>query len=198
MRFLALGDSYTIGEGVSEADRWPTLLQDLLRARGIHVESLLIARTAWTSDELADAIVVANPQGTFDLVTLMIGVNDQYRGRSLEQFASTFDPLFRAAISFAGGEPARVVLISIPDWGFTPFAAGRDRNQISREIDVYNAWLHGCASAVGARWVDVTPLSRAMLDDPALVASDGLHPGPEIHRRWVQVIAPEAMHALSG
>jgi lysophospholipase L1-like esterase len=197
VRFLALGDSYTIGEGVAEADRWPSLLEALLRTRGVRVETELVARTAWTSDELADAIVAARPQGPFDLVSLMIGVNDQYRGRSLEQFASNVEPLFRTAIALAGGDPGRVLLISIPDWGFTPFAAGRDRTQISRELDGYNAWLHGCAAAAGARWVDVTPLSRAMLDDPSLAASDGLHPGPEIHRRWVKVIEPEAVRILS-
>lgn len=197
-RFLALGDSYTIGEGVAESERWPSLLTALLRASGIEVaEPQLIARTAWTSDELLDAIAATRPEGAFDFVTLMIGVNDQYRGRDLDEFSNQFSPLFQRAIDLAGGAAGRVVVISVPDWGFTPFGAHCDRPRISAEIDAYNGWLRGWAAARGAEWVDVTPRSRAMLDDARLVAADGLHPSGETHRRWADAIAPVAQRVLS-
>ncbi len=197
-RFLALGDSYTIGEGVSESERWPTHLTATLRECGINVAAPhLIARTAWTSDELRNAIAAAHPSGAFDVVTLMIGVNDQYRGRDLDTFSRNFGPLLQTAIELAGGDTRRVVVISIPDWGCTPFGAERDRSRISAQIDAYNEWLHERAAAVGATWVDVTPASRAMQADSRLVASDGLHPSGEMHRRWAQDIGRAALRVLS-
>lgn len=196
-RFLALGDSYTVGEGVGAEERWPARLLDLLRDRGLDVTAEIVARTAWTTDELHDAIAASNPRGPFDLVTLMIGVNDQYRGRSIEEFCAGFEPLFVTAVELAGGRADRTVLVSIPDWGCTPFAAGRDGAAIARDIDAFNAWLRARAEAAGAAWVDVTPISRCMSDDPALVAADGLHPGGEIHRRWANAVAPAAIRILS-
>lgn len=197
-RFLALGDSYTIGEGVSESERWPSQLALWLRARGIEIaQPHVIAQTAWTSDELADAIDADRPTGPFDLVTLMIGVNDQYRGRALADFTGYFEPLLRTTIAFADGDPRRVVLVSIPDWGYTPFASARDRALISTQIDAYNHWLRERASTAGAAWADLTPLSRTMLDHVGNVAADGLHPSAGIHRRWAEVIAPVAVMALS-
>jgi len=198
-RFLALGDSYTIGEGVAVQERWPSQAATMLRESGLDVaEPDLIARTAWTSDELADAVRSAQPSGPYDLVTLMVGVNDQYRGRRLEEFAAHFDPLLRIAITLAGERPARTIVISIPDWGAAPFAKDRDRALISRQIDAFNAWLCQRAAGAGTRWVDVAPISRQMLEDASLVAADGLHPSGEIHRRWALAIVPVAVQILGA
>jgi lysophospholipase L1-like esterase len=201
VRFLALGDSYTIGEGTAERDRWPNQLAAMLRARGANVrDPEIIARTAWTTDELAEAISAASPTGPYGLVSLLIGVNDHYRGRSLEQFAGGFIPLLQRAISLAGNRPAHVVVISIPDWGATPFAdreghgtggqEDRSRAVIAREIDAFNAHAASIARRLGAVWHDVTELSRKMLSDPALVAQDGLHPSGAMYRAWAESLMP--------
>lgn len=198
MRFLALGDSYTIGEGVSDDERWPNRLVALLRERDVHVTDLrLIARTAWTADELADAIDAEKPRGPYDLVTLMVGVNDQYRSRPVEAFAPEYQKLLRRAKAFAGGKGARTIAISIPDWGATPYAAGRDRDLIAREIALYNERSRELAARARVKWVDVTPSSRAVLDDPTLVIADGLHPGGAMYARWAELILPAALDALT-
>ena len=134
-RFLALGDSYTIGESVAEHERWPNQLAEIVKT----AKPQIIAKTGWTTDELSAAIDAADPQGRFDLVTLLIGVNNQYRGRDAEEYRRQFVGLLNRAIEFAGGKPDRVVVVSIPDWGVTPFAAKRDRAVIAREIDRFNA-----------------------------------------------------------
>ena len=151
---------------------------------------LIIARTAWTTDELADAIAEANPTGPFDLVSLMIGVNDQYRARPVEQFEAGFAPLLEQAVSLAGRRSDRLVVLSIPDWGHTPFAEGRDLARISLEIEQFNEHAERRVRARGARWHDVTALSRETLRDPQLVVSDGLHPSGAMYRRWAESLVP--------
>ena len=199
MRFLALGDSYTIGEGVSEDERWPSQLVARLLDDGIAITDLrIIARTAWTVDELADAIDAENPRGPFDLVSLMVGVNDQYRSRPVDAFAPEYAQLLDRARAFAGGRASRTIAISIPDWGVTPYAAGRDRQRIASEIEAYNARSRELAARAGVHWVDVTPSSRAVLDDPTLVTADGLHPAGTMYARWAGLIAPVARAALLG
>ena len=189
-RYLALGDSYTIGESVVVEERFPV---QLARALALG-DPQIIARTGWTTDELDAAIDAAEPQGTFDLVTLLIGVNNQYRGRSLDEYRVQFDALLQRAIAFAGGDATKVVVVSIPDWGVTPFAEGRDRATIAREIDAFNAVNREETARAGSRWVDITPVSRG--DDPALVAGDGLHPSGVQYREWVRLIVPQARAAL--
>src|SRR5688572_4092780 len=138
MRFLAVGDSYTIGEAVAPADRWPEQLAALLRARGIDVDEIeIVATTGWTTDELDAGIDRAGPRGSFDLVSLLIGVNNQYRGLPLDEYRDQFRRLLDRAIDFVGGERSRVLVLSIPDWGVTPFAAGRERARIADEIDAF-------------------------------------------------------------
>lgn len=199
MRFLALGDSYTIGEGVGEAERWPVQLAALLRERGIDVgEPRIIARTGWTTDELSAAIDDADPRRPFALVTLLIGVNNQYRGRGAEEYRAEFSALLRRAIGFAGGEASRVIVLSIPDWGVTPFADGRDRAQIAAEIDAFNAINRDEARSAGAHWVDVAPQSRAAGADPAFLVSDGLHPSGRAYAEWARLALPAAVEALGG
>jgi lysophospholipase L1-like esterase len=198
-RYLALGDSYTIGEGIAGQERWPNQLVEMLRSHDVQVgEAHIIARTAWTTDELLDAIDAEKPKGPFDLVTLLIGVNDQYRSRPVQSFAVEFEELLRRARKFGGNRPSRIIAVSIPDWGATPFAEGRDRKLIAGEIEAYNARASQLAIAAGARWVDITVISRDMLTDSTLVASDGLHPTGALYRRWAEHILPVALTVLSG
>jgi lysophospholipase L1-like esterase len=170
-----------------------------LRSRDVTIDNpLYIARTAWTTDELHDAIDEAKPRGPFDLVTLLIGVNDQYRARPLREFASGFEPVFKRALGLAGKRPARVIVLSIPDWGATPFAAGRDGVAIGRDIDEYNDYARSVVTKAGCDWVDVTVVSRRMAIDPALAVADGLHPSGELYRQWAELVAPAAIAALSA
>ena len=196
-RFLALGDSYTIGESVAVADRWPNQLAAQLRKDGIDIANPeIIAKTGWTTDELSTAIDAAKPQGPYGLVTLLIGVNNQYRGRDAEQYRKEFAALLHRAISFAGGDPKHVVVVSIPDWGVTPFAANRDRAKIGAEIDHFNAINAEETKRAGARYADITPVSRHVATNASLVAPDGLHPSAKMYSSWVTVIAPQARAAL--
>ena len=192
IRFLALGDSYTIGESVAPADRWPNGLARALRIP----EPQIIAKTGWTTDELSAAIDAADPKGPFDLVTMLIGVNNQYRGRSADEYRQQFDALLKRAIGFAGGISRRVVVVSIPDWGVTPYAAGRDRAAIASEIERFNTIGRQETARAGARWVDITPISRRAASEPALIAADGLHPSAAMYGEWVKLIAPVAAEAL--
>ena len=199
MRFLALGDSYTIGEGVPEAERWPVRLAALLRERGVPIgEPEIVARTGWTTDELSAAIDEADPRGPYALVTLLIGVNNQYRGRDAEEYRAELAALLRRAVGFAGGDASRVIVLSIPDWGVTPFAEGRDRARIAAEIDAHNAINRDEAARAGARYVDVTPQTRATGTDPAFLVSDALHPSGRAYAEWAQLALPAALEVLGG
>ena len=192
LAFLALGDSYTIGEGVTASERWPALL-----ARALQIpDPQIIARTGWTTDELAAAIEQTKPQNRFDLVTLMIGVNDQYRVRTAEEYRLQFAALLVRAIQFARYRPSHVIVVSIPDWSVTPFAAGRDRNRIATEIDRFNAVNREEAARAGAKYADITAISRRTASDPSLVAGDGLHPSARMYSEWLGVILPIARDAL--
>jgi len=196
LRFLALGDSYTIGEAVPATARWPALLAQHLRQAGMLLdEPQIVAVTGWTTDELAQGMDAAALQPSHDLVTLQIGVNNQYRGRSLDEYAVQFAALLERAIALAGERAARVLVVSIPDWGVTRFAReqGRDAAQIARELDDFNACARELAASRGVRFVDITPISRR---HPERVATDGLHPSAEQYALWVEAIAPAARNAL--
>lgn len=196
-RYLALGDSYTIGESVSINQRFPNLLAKALRENGISVDTpLIIARTGWTTDDLEIAIAEEDPQGTFDLVTLLIGVNDQVRGRYLDVYREKFQTLLDQAIEFAGGDPSRVIVISIPDWGVTPAASGMDDLKIANEIDAFNAANRELTEAAGARYINITELSRLAFEDRTLLARDGLHPTGKMYQMWVELLLPEALDIL--
>ena len=197
LQLLALGDSYTIGESVPEAERWPVQLVAMLSKSGTALEQpLIIAKTGWTTDELSAAIADHKPAGPFQLVTLLIGVNNQYRGRDEENYRQEFRSLLHQAIAFAGQRASRVIVLSIPDWGVTPFAKGRDRLKIAAEIDRFNQINWEETDRAGARYVDVTPISRRAARDPHLVAEDGLHPSGEMYRLWSEKILPEAVAAF--
>jgi lysophospholipase L1-like esterase len=201
LRFLALGDSYTIGEGVAESGRWPVQLATRLRAHGLGVAPpRLLATTGWTTDELSAAMDAQAFDPPYDLVSLSIGVNNQYRGRSAEEYASQFAALLERAIALAGGRPQRVVVVSIPDWGVTRFGAesGRDVAQIARELDAFNVISRDIARRRGAQWADVAPASRRAGAAPAMLAQDGLHPSAAQYTQWLGAILPAARAALSS
>ena len=195
--FLALGDSYTIGEKVDSADRWPVQLTRALRSRTLDVtDAEIIARTGWTTDELAAGIAIASPGAGYDLVSLLIGVNNQFRGREAERYRDEFKSLLAQAIGFAAGHPGRVVVLSIPDWGVTPFAAGRDRAGIAAAIDRFNAINREETLRAGARYVDVTAASREARE--GWLAPDGLHPSARQYARWVELAVDAAVSALKN
>lgn len=200
LAYLALGDSYTIGEGVAEDGRWPVQLARALRDEGIELaDPRIIATTGWTTDELAAAIDAAGPLGTYDLVSLLIGVNNQYRERGVEEYRGQFEALLRRAIGLAGGRADRVLVLSIPDWGVTPFAAasGRDRGVIAAELDAFNAAARVACRAAGVAFVDITPVSRARGHEPEMLAADGLHPSAAMYTLWAQLAQPVARDLLT-
>ena len=197
VRLLALGDSYTIGEGVATEDRWPMQLAALLRTHGLHVaEPKIIARTGWTTDELAAAIANTDVKERHDLVTVQIGVNNQFRGRSVDEYRAQFGALLARAIGLAGGRAGHVIVVSIPDWGQTPFAARRNRGRIGLDIDAFNAVNRDEAARSGSRYVDITTISRRAADEADLVVADKLHPSARMYAEWVRAIAPTAIAAL--
>lgn len=198
--FLALGDSYTIGEAVDVHDRWPVQLVAQLRRRGLAIDDAqIIATTGWTTDELAAAMDGASLHPPYALVSLLIGVNNQYRGRDLHEYAQQFDALLARAIHLAGDDPTRVLVLSIPDWGVTPFghASGREIAVVSAQIDAFNDTAHARASTRGAHWIDITPISREAAHDPTLTAHDGLHPSAAMYARWVERAIPVVEIRLS-
>jgi lysophospholipase L1-like esterase len=200
LRYLALGDSYTIGESVPEAERWPNQLAKLIelspQAGGREIELTLIARTGWTTAELWHGIQEREIKPPYDLVSLLIGVNNQYRGYSIDEYREQFVFLLKKCIEFAGGLPNRVLVLSIPDWGVTPFAEGRDRTEIATEIDSFNTVNREESEKAKAHYVDVTPVSRQAVRDPPLIAEDGLHPSGDMYAEWARLALPKALEIL--
>ncbi|MDO1527552.1 GDSL-type esterase/lipase family protein [Fulvimonas sp. R45] len=198
LTYLALGDSYTIGEGVEPAGRWPVHLAAMLRDEGVPLaEPRILATTGWTTDELSAAMDAAAFDPPYDLVSLLIGVNNQYRGRTADDYRGEFRRLLERAAALAGGRAARALVLSIPDWGVTAFARGQDRDpaRIAAELDAYNAIARDEARRLGAPWVDVTPISRS---HPGLLVDDGLHPDAGQYALWAAAALPAARHALSS
>ena len=191
LTYLALGDSYTIGEGVPEKDRYPVQLVHLLNENGDHLFSppQIIATTGWTVDELENGINSSqlDPEG-YDLVTLLIGVNNQYRGRPVEDFEREFEVLLDRAIGFARGNKDHVVVVSIPDWGVTPFALDKGVNQqkVAQEIDAYNRAKVDVCSKNGVAFVEITEDFRKIGALPEMVVEDQLHPSGLVYRRWTE------------
>jgi len=187
--YLALGDSYTIGEGVEPAGRWPMQLAAALRDIGVDVDDpTIIATTGWTTDELEAGIDADAPQGPFELVSLLIGVNDQYRGRSVDEYRPRFTALLQRALAFAADRAPRVLVLSIPDWGVTPYAvaSGRDRVRIGQELDAYNAAAAAICAEHDVAFVDITDLSRQLGGESVMLAEDGLHPSAAMYTLWHQ------------
>lgn len=191
--YLALGDSYTIGEGVEEPGGYPNQAVEILKSKGLIFEKpTIIAKTGWTTDELDQGIEAAGIQGkTYDLVTLLIGVNNQYRGRPVSDYETEFRKMLTKAIRFAKGKPKHVVVISIPDWGVTPFATGRgtDREKVAKEIDAYNMAKERISKELGVYYIDITEEYRKIGALPEMVVEDKLHPSELVYKSWAEKLA---------
>lgn len=192
--YLALGDSYTIGEMVAPPDNFPGQVYAMMKNDTVDFQpARIIAKTGWTTDELETGIIAANNaeplHSSYDFVSLLIGVNNQYRGRSVESYKPEFEELLKKAIRYADNRADRVVVLSIPDWGVTPFANGRDRAQIAREIDAYNAANKLVAEQYNVHYINITPWTREAAADNSLLASDGLHPSGKEYKRWATAIS---------
>lgn len=196
IRYLALGDSYTIGESVPDGERWPNQLAGLLSENSRPTEVAIIARTGWTTAELWEGIQAVDPRGPYDLVSLLIGVNNQYRGNDINEYREEFRFLLGKSIEYVDGDANRVIVLSIPDWGVMPFASGHDRAKIAGEIDAFNAVNREEAEEAGVHYMDVTPASRQAVADPALIADDGLHPSGKMYSMWAGLALPEVMEIL--
>jgi lysophospholipase L1-like esterase len=196
--YLALGDSYTIGQGVEENERFPVQLVKRLSDSDVKIGSpTIIARTGWTTDELARGIEDANLTGTYDLVTLLIGVNNQYRGRDTVEYRRQFRELLNKAVAFTNGIEKKVIVISIPDYGVTPFGIS-NAERIGTEIDIFNKINKEETDMIKANYVYITSISRAAKDDPSLIAKDGLHPSGKMYSFWVDAIFPVAKNMLNN
>ncbi|PIQ27710.1 lysophospholipase [bacterium (Candidatus Blackallbacteria) CG17_big_fil_post_rev_8_21_14_2_50_48_46] len=196
--FLALGDSYTIGEGLTDKERWPQQLTQGLRNRGLEIaDPQIIAQTGWTTQDLRKAIAEASLTPPYDLVSLLIGVNNQYQDRSEAEYEQEFELLLRQAIALAGMRKERVFVLSIPDWGVTPFAKDRDRAEIASAIDGFNRINARLSYQFGVQYLNITTLSRDMGKFQQLVGEDGLHPSAEMYRRWVDQLIDRARRELT-
>lgn len=201
LRYLALGDSYTIGESMPAAEQWPMQLARMLGERGVPVAApTVLARTGWTTAELSDAMDGARLRAPFDLVSLLIGVNNQYRGLAPGDYQRELGVLLDRAIALAGGHAQRVFMLSIPDWGVTPFAKSgtRDRERIAREIDIFNAIAREETARRGVAFVDITPISRDPGARAEMLAADGLHPSGKQYALWAERALPVVERLLES
>ena len=195
--YLALGDSYTIGESLPLQDNFPYQTVDLLRKKAMSItDPEIVAKTGWTTDELMDAIAKRTLQPTYDFVSLLIGVNNQYRGRDVDTYQKEFEQLLQQAIQFAGGKQNHVFVLSIPDWGATPFAEGRDQEKITREIDLFNATNQKIAKQYKVNYIEITVGTRAAKQDLSLVAEDKLHPSKKEYAKWAEKLSQAIYKAL--
>jgi lysophospholipase L1-like esterase len=194
--YLALGDSYTIGQSVDSADRFPAQTAAILKQQNINLVPLqYIATTGWTTTNLANAITSVNPKGPFDVVSLLIGVNDQYQNRNINDYAGRFLQLLQTAIQLAGNKPSHVFVLSIPDYGVTPF--GGNNSTISQQIDAYNTINKQVTQSIqGVNYIDITPASRLAATDRTLIAIDGLHPSGKQYKLWAEQLAPQMAMVL--
>ncbi|MFN5135772.1 MAG: SGNH/GDSL hydrolase family protein [Chitinophagaceae bacterium] len=195
--YLAIGDSYTIGESVPVSENFPNQTAGLLKKAGIKItEPTIIAKTGWTTDELQEQLSRTRLAVPFDFVTLLIGVNNQYRGRSGDEYAKQFEELLQQAIGYAGGKTNHVIVLSIPDWGVTPFAEGRDRKQIAKEIDLYNSINERISKQYKVHYINITRFTREAATDKTLIAKDGLHPSAKDYTRWAEKVKEVIMKEL--
>jgi lysophospholipase L1-like esterase len=188
--YLALGDSYTIGESLPIYESYPYQTVQLLREKGVQITAPeIIAKTGWTTDELAAAIDHTRLIEQYDYVSLLIGVNNQYRGRKSDEYAMQFEELLKRAISFSANGTSHVFVISIPDWGATPFAEGRDTKKITEEINAFNDLNKSISEKYGVHYIEITEGSRDAKTNSALVARDKLHPSGTEYNKWANKLA---------
>lgn len=196
--FLALGDSYTIGQSVPEADRFPVQTIKYLNQQGFNFTTTeIIARTGWTTGNLLNSLANAAPvRSTYDIVTLLIGVNNQYQHGTQQEYADEFLTLLHKVIQYAGNNKKRVIVLSIPDYSVTPFANGSDKDAIAKEIDAFNAINKTITEKAGVDYLDITGFTRMAKTNPSLIASDGLHPSGQEYSVWANELIPTIKAAL--
>ncbi|MDP9229235.1 MAG: SGNH/GDSL hydrolase family protein [Bacteroidota bacterium] len=188
--YLALGDSYTIGEGVSKQESFPYQTVQLLRKAGHDfMDPEIVAKTGWTSEDLINEIPKRKLASSYNFVTLLIGVNNQFQGRSVEEYSIQFENLLKQAIQFAGNNNQHVIVLSIPDWGATPFAEGRNREQIAKEINAFNKVNQSICEPYIIPYINITPGSRKALYDSTLITKDKLHPSSKEYAKWAKKIS---------
>ncbi len=196
--YLALGDSYTIGESVPDAGRFPVQTVNLLRLQNIQIKDAdIVATTGWTTGNLLNALDTHPPKKNYLYVTLLIGVNNQYQHRTLDEYKSQFTELLNRAISYAGNNKAHVFVLSIPDYSVTPFASGSDTAQIAKEIDKFNEENKTISLNEGVHYIDITSISRGAKNDPSLIAGDGLHPSAIQYKKWSELLAPLMLQEIN-
>jgi lysophospholipase L1-like esterase len=195
--YLALGDSYTVGESIPLRKSFPYQVVENLRKDKFHVAAPeIVARTGWTTDELTAAIADHRFLSQYDLVTLLIGVNNQYRGRRIEEFNIELEALLNRAVDLAGGRREHVFLLSIPDYGVTPFAKKLDPSAIAAEIDQYNVVKRALATQYKVSFIEITESTRNAYSDETLLADDGLHPSAKEYKSWAVKVAEMAKTVL--
>lgn len=189
--YLALGDSYTIGESVDAKMRWPVQLVKRLRERGVAIENpKIVAQTGWTTGDLLQAMEQELGEEKYDLVSVLIGVNNQYQGRSIEEYEEELNEIFTRAIDLSAQGKKGVFVVSIPDYGVTPFGASNEE-EISQEIEEFNTVFRKVADQYELDFYNITPISKRAKNEPELIAGDGLHPSGEMYRLWVEEIIDE-------
>ena len=199
IHYLALGDSYTIGASVERDDNFPNQTFQLLKSAGFKTSSIqIIAKNGWTAEDLITAVATTNKRNSYQVVTLLIGVNNQYQGRPSKEFEPSFLALLKSAITLTGNKPKRVFVISIPDWGITPFASGRDRKEIANEIDAYNWVCEKNAKAEGANFINITDAYRIDGSKPDYLSSDGLHPSKLEYSKWAIKLTQQIVNVLEA
>jgi lysophospholipase L1-like esterase len=189
LSYLAIGDSYTIGEMVDSSQRWPNQLVKMFASKNIHFHiPIPIAHTGFTTDELLTSIQQFQIGGKFDLVSLLIGVNNQYRNYSIEKYEIEFTELLQFAIQKANQNLSRIFVVSIPDWGFTPFGESDSRGaiQIGIEIDTYNKIAKDICTKTGIKFIDITGISKN--HDPSFLTTDKLHPSGKQYGLWAEKV----------
>lgn len=189
-KYLALGDSYTIGESVAIDQRFPLQVANIKYKNVDSLSVKIIAKTGWTTRNLLDAIEAerATLENQYDMVSLLIGVNNQFQGKPIQQYKDELTTLFDEAIKLVGGKASKVIVVSIPDYGVTPYAANRNPTKISKEIDLYNSINKEYAVKYGARYVYITDISKKAANNPKLLAIDQLHPSGEMYKLWAERI----------
>ena len=198
-KLIALGDSYTIGQSVCESCRFPAQLKDSLQTRYTTLDTFnleIIAQTGWTTTNLKNAISSANPPNDFDLVTLLIGVNNQYQNKPFELYETEFIELVDTAISLVGGNASKLIVVSIPDYAYTPFGQASNALNISTQLELYNTYAQTYCADNNLKYVYITDITQQGLDNPALVATDNLHPSTLAYTKFVERILPFALDIL--
>lgn len=190
-KYLALGDSYTIGQSVQDTERFPAQTVQLLKEQNINVRPpQYIATTGWTTVNLLDAINTNNPANNFDIVTLLIGVNDEYQHMSASGYSTRFAELLNKAVQFANNRKSHVFVLSIPDYSATPFVSDESKEQVRMEIDKFNAINKKITLQNNITYIDITPSTRQAAIDSSLIAFDDLHPSGKEYNVWANMLAP--------